>query len=130
MLAIALIFLMQLPSFSTLADKSGCPVHGPGCAHGSECPAVLTQTADESSAECPSGGHGKNHAKMKKYRCALTSCHGEALAGSGLDAPVVVEGGFELFFVERVAIFEHQNTQTQDPFSGEALEPPEAFSVS
>jgi len=129
-LALALIFLMQLPSFAMLADTDICPVHGPGCAHGRECPAALTMVQDEPHSGCPSGGHGEGQARMKKYRCALTSCHGEAMMDGGLDAPFIVDNGSEQAFAGLAAAFVLGNTGVEDLLAVEVLEPPEAFLLS
>jgi len=129
-LVLSLIFFVQMTSLGTRAGSTDiCLAHGPWCAHGSECPAALTQAADEHSAECPSGGHGKSRAGMKKYRCALTSCHGEAMGG-GTDAPFAIDTCRKPDHVCQTAVFDPEKALEPDIFPIEVLEPPEAFYLS
>jgi len=124
----ALILLMLLP-FLTLADAGGgCPHHGRACSHGSSCPTVQRQAAEE-AAICHTGAHADEQEKTKTYRCSISSCHGDEPQGLA-DMPFIVSLAASVSVRVSAPLFQHELQKNEDLTLRDILEPPESLSYS
>ena len=122
----ALILLMLLP-FLTLADAGGgCPHHGRACSHGSSCPTVQKQAAQE-AAICHTGAHADEQKKTKTYRCSISSCHGDEPQGLA-DMPFIVSLAASVSVRVSAPLFQHELQKNEDLTLRDILEPPESLS--
>ena len=123
----ALILLMLLP-FLTLADVGGCPHHGRACSHGSSCPTVQKQAAQE-AAICHTGAHDDAQEKTKTYRCSISSCHGDEPQGLA-EMPFIVGLAASVSARASAPLFQHELQKNEDLSIRDILEPPESLSYS
>jgi hypothetical protein len=122
----ALILLMLLPYFRPLSDP-GCPHHGQGCVHGSSCPTVERQAAQ--NAICHTG-EAPAHEEVKKYRCSISSCHSEETRLTDIDMPLVMDPAVSMSAMVFAPSFTNETQSKEDLSSRDILEPPESLSYS
>lgn len=80
----------MLAYLAPLPPSGVCPRHGQDCTHGSSCPTAKRQLAEEAAAACQTANAG-HEAKAKRYRCSISSCHGEAPGLVGMELPFIVD---------------------------------------
>jgi len=124
-----LILLVLLPYFGPLAVNDGCELHGRGCVHGSSCPAAQRHSL-EKAAICHTGGDASDDEEVKRYRCSISSCHGEDASLQGPDMPFILSLSASIEAAAVFRPFPHESRKRVDfPVAG-PLEPPESLSFS
>lgn len=122
------LILLMLAYLSPLATIGGCPHHGRACSHGSSCPTVQKQAAQE-AAICHSGAHADEQEKTKTYRCSISSCHGDEPQGLA-DMPFIVSPAASVSVRASAPLFQHELQKNEDLTLRDILEPPESLSYS
>lgn len=83
----------------------------------------------KAAASCHTA-HGTQDAEAKRYRCAITSCHGETEGLAGLDAPFIVNLSLSSHAVVSAESIRQNLQLNEDPSFEDVSEPPEGRLLS